>query len=150
MPSPHLSGELFEAMTGAKVTHVPYRGSTPAVTDLLGGQVHFMFAPASTALPHVRSGKLRALAVTSLKRSSLAPDLPTMDEAGLKGFESSVWVGLVLPLTASHTMRLCVALTLLIASLTYLLLSWIWLIARILHDLLGGKPRGGHPVAAGH
>ena len=59
-------------------------------------------------------------------------------------------LGLVLPLTASHTMRLCVALTLLIATLTYLLLSWIWLIARILHDLLGGKPRGGHPVAAGH
>jgi tripartite-type tricarboxylate transporter receptor subunit TctC len=95
--SPHLSGELFAMMTGAKVVHVPYRGSTPAVTDLLGGQVQFMFAPASSVLPHVKAGKLKALAVTSAKRSAVAPDLPTMDEAGLKGFETSVWVGLVAP-----------------------------------------------------
>ena len=95
--SPHLSGELFALMTGAKVVHVPYRGSTPAVTDLLGGQVQFMFAPASSVLPHVKAGKLKALAVTSAKRSAVAPDLPTMEEAGLKGFETSVWVGLVAP-----------------------------------------------------
>ena len=95
--SPHLSGELFAMMTGTKVTHVPYRGSTPAVTDLLGSQVQFMFGPASTVLPHVRAGKLNALAVTSAKRTSIAPDLPTMEETGLKGFESSIWVGLVLP-----------------------------------------------------
>jgi tripartite-type tricarboxylate transporter receptor subunit TctC len=95
--SPHLSGELFALMTGAKVVHVPYRGSTPAVTDLLGGQVQFMFAPASSVLPHVKAGKLKALAVTSARRSAVAPDLPTMDEAGLKGFETSVWVGLVAP-----------------------------------------------------
>jgi len=95
--SPHLSGELFEKMTGSKVAHIPYRGSTPAVTDLLGGQVQFMFAPASSVLQHVRAGKLKALAVTSPKRTSIAPELPTMDEAGLKGFETSVWVGLVAP-----------------------------------------------------
>lgn len=95
--SPHLSGELFASETGAKLTHVPYRGSTPAVTDLLGGQVQFMFAPASSVMQHVRAGKLRALAVTSAKRTAIAPDLPTMEEAGLKGFETSVWVGLVAP-----------------------------------------------------
>ena len=95
--SPHLSGALFETMTGSKVAHVPYRGSTPAVTDLLGGQVQFMFAPASSVLQHVRAGKLKALAVTSPKRTAIAPELPTMDEAGLKGFETSVWVGLVAP-----------------------------------------------------
>ncbi|HSV80434.1 MAG TPA: tripartite tricarboxylate transporter substrate binding protein [Ramlibacter sp.] len=95
--SPHLSGELFETMTGSKVAHIPYRGSTPAVTDLLGGQVQFMFAPASSVLQHVRAGKLKALAVTSPKRTAIAPELPTMDEAGLKGFETSVWVGLVAP-----------------------------------------------------
>ena len=95
--SPHLSGELFASETGLKLTHVPYRGSTPAVTDLLGGQVQFMFAPASSVLPHVRAGKLKALAVTSAKRTGIAPDLPTMEEAGLKGFETSVWIGLVAP-----------------------------------------------------
>jgi tripartite-type tricarboxylate transporter receptor subunit TctC len=95
--SPHLSGELFSMMTGAKVMHVPYRGSTPAVTDLLGGQVQFMFAPASSVLSHVKAGKLKALAVTSAKRTVVAPELPTMDESGLKGFETSVWVGLVAP-----------------------------------------------------
>jgi tripartite-type tricarboxylate transporter receptor subunit TctC len=95
--SPHLSGELFSMMTGVKMVHVPYRGSTPAVTDLLAGQVQLMFAPASSVLQHVRAGKLKALAVTSLKRTAIAPDLPTLDELGLKGFDTSVWVGLVTP-----------------------------------------------------
>jgi len=95
--SPHLSGELFSMMTGVKMVHVPYRGSTPAVTDLLAGQVQLMFAPASSVLQHVRAGKLKALAVTSLKRTTIAPDLPTLDEQGLKGFDTSVWVGLVVP-----------------------------------------------------
>jgi len=95
--SPHLSGELFAMMTGVKMVHVPYRGSTPAVTDLLAGQLQLMFSPASSVLQHVRAGKLKALAVTSLKRTSLAPDLPTLDESGLKGFDTSVWVGLVAP-----------------------------------------------------
>lgn len=96
--SPHLSAELFCAMAGIKMLHVPYRGSTSAVTDLLGGQVHVMFSPASTVLPHIRAGKLKALASTSAKRTAIAPDLPTIDELGLKGFETSVWFGLVVPL----------------------------------------------------
>jgi tripartite-type tricarboxylate transporter receptor subunit TctC len=95
--APHLSGELFTIMTGAKLQHVPYKGSTPAVTDLLGGQVQLMFAPASSVMQHVRAGKLKALAVTSPRRTSAAPDLPTLDELGLKGFETSVWTGLVAP-----------------------------------------------------
>jgi tripartite-type tricarboxylate transporter receptor subunit TctC len=95
--SPHLSGELFASEAGVKLTHVPYRGSTPAVTDLLGGQVQFMFAPASSVMQHVRAGKLRALAVTTAKRTGIAPELPTMEEAGLKAFETSVWIGLVAP-----------------------------------------------------
>lgn len=96
--SPHLSAELFSAMAGIKMLHVPYRGSTSAVTDLLGGQVHVMFSPASTVLPHIRAGKLKALASTSAKRTAIAPDLPTIDELGLKGFDTSVWFGLVVPL----------------------------------------------------
>jgi len=95
--SPHLSGELFSMMTGVKMIHVPYRGSTPAVTDLLAGQVQLMFAPASSVLQHVRAGKLKALAVTSMKRTAVAPDLPTLNELGLKGFDTSVWIGLVVP-----------------------------------------------------
>jgi tripartite-type tricarboxylate transporter receptor subunit TctC len=95
--SPHLSGELFSMMTGVKMVHVPYRGSTPAVTDLLAGQVQLMFSPASSVLQHVRAGKLKALAVTSLKRTAIAPELPTLDELGLKGFDTSVWAGLVVP-----------------------------------------------------
>lgn len=96
--SPHLSAELFCAMASIKMLHVPYRGSTGAATDLLGGQVHVMFSPASTVLPHIRAGKLKALASTSAKRTAIAPDLPTIDELGLKGFETSVWFGLVVPL----------------------------------------------------
>jgi tripartite-type tricarboxylate transporter receptor subunit TctC len=95
--SPHLSAELFSSMAGVKMTHVPYKGSTPAVTDVLAGHVQVMFSPASTVLPHIRSGKLKALATTGAKRTSVAPDLPTIDEAGLKGFETSVWFGMVMP-----------------------------------------------------
>ncbi|HEU0202005.1 MAG TPA: tripartite tricarboxylate transporter substrate binding protein [Burkholderiaceae bacterium] len=95
--SPHLSGELFSSMAGVKMLHVPYRGSSPAVADLLAGQVQLMFSPASTVLPHIRAGKLKALAATSAKRSDVAPELPTIAESGLKGFETSVWFGLVAP-----------------------------------------------------
>jgi len=93
--SPHLSGELFARMADIRMVHVPYKGSTPAVTDLLGGQVQLMFSPASTVLPHVRANKLVALAVTSPRRSSSAPELHTLDELGLKGFD--VWMGLMAP-----------------------------------------------------
>ena len=95
--SPHLSGELFCSMAGISMLHVPYRGSTPAVTDLLGGQVQVMFSPASSVLAHIRSGRLKALASTGAKRTAIAPELPTIDELGLKGFETSVWFGLLLP-----------------------------------------------------
>ena len=95
--SPHLSGELFCSMAGVSMLHVPYRGSTPAVTDLLGGQVQVMFSPASSVLAHIRSGRLKALASTGAKRAAIAPELPTIDELGLKGFETSVWFGLLLP-----------------------------------------------------
>ena len=95
--SPHLSGELFSAMAGIKMLHVPYRGSTPAVTDLLGGQVGVMFSPASTVLPHIAAGTLKALATTGAKRTPLAPDLPTVRELGFKDFESSVWFGFLMP-----------------------------------------------------
>ena len=95
--SPHLSGELFASMAGIKLLHVPYKGSSPAVVDLIAGQVHMMFAPASTALPHIRDGKLKALASTGLERAESLPDLPTIDELGMKGFETSVWFGLNAP-----------------------------------------------------
>jgi tripartite-type tricarboxylate transporter receptor subunit TctC len=93
----HLSAELFKFMTGTKMVHVPYAGSNQAVADLLTGRVQVMFSPASTVLPHVQQGKLIALASTQLKRASVAPDLPTMEEAGLKGFDTSVWSGLMAP-----------------------------------------------------
>jgi tripartite-type tricarboxylate transporter receptor subunit TctC len=93
----HLAGELFKVMTGAKMVHVPYAGSPPAVTDLLAGRVQVFFSPASTVLPHVRDGKLVALASTEAKRTAVAPDLPTMAEAGLPGFETGRWFGLMAP-----------------------------------------------------
>lgn len=95
--SPHLAGELFAHMAGISMLHVPYRGSSPAVADLLGGQVSIMFAPASTALPHIQSGKLIALAAASQKRIAALPDLITLSEYGLKGFDTSVWFGLAAP-----------------------------------------------------
>ena len=95
----HLSAELFKFMTATKMVHVPYPGSNQAVADLLTGRVQVMFSPASTVLPHVQEGKLIALASTQLKRASVAPDLPTMEEAGLKGFDTSVWSGLMAPVS---------------------------------------------------
>ena len=96
--APHLSGELFNLMAGVKLVHVPYKGSPQAVTDLLAGRVLVMFSPASTVLQHIRAGNLRALASTGLARTGAAPELPTVAESGLAGFETSVWFGLVAPL----------------------------------------------------
>jgi tripartite-type tricarboxylate transporter receptor subunit TctC len=93
----HLSGELFKTMTGVKIVHVPYGGSPQAVTDLLAGRIHMLFSPASTVLQHAREGKLVALASTEGKRTASAPDLPTMAEAGLPGFETGLWFGLLAP-----------------------------------------------------
>lgn len=95
--SPHLSGELFSLMAGLKLVHVPYKGSPQAVADLLAGRVSIMFSPASTVLPHVRAGTLRALASSGMHRASAMPDLPTITESGLPGFETSVWLGLLAP-----------------------------------------------------
>ena len=93
----HLAGELFNSMAGVKMVHVPYKGAAPALADLLGGQVQLMFSTMPPALPHVKDGKLRALAVTSAKRSPAAPDLPTLDEIALPGFEANTWHGVVVP-----------------------------------------------------
>lgn len=95
--SVHLSGEMFKAQAKAKMLHVPYRGSSPAVTDLLGGQVQSMFDNAPSALPHVQAGRLRAIAVTSAERSPLLPDVPTLAESGFPGLEVQSWFALAAP-----------------------------------------------------
>ncbi len=94
----HLTGELFKTVTGVYMVHFPYRGSAPAVTDLLAGNMTVMFDNLPSALPHIKSGRLRALAVTSRTRSPALPDVPTVEEAaGLKGFDASSWFGLFAP-----------------------------------------------------
>jgi len=93
----HLSGELFKVMTGVQITHVPYKGGGQGVVALLSGDVSMMFAAAAPALPFVTSGRMRALAVTTAKRMAAAPDVPTMDEAGVKGYESFPWYGVLAP-----------------------------------------------------
>jgi tripartite-type tricarboxylate transporter receptor subunit TctC len=93
----HFSGELFNVMAGTKLVHVPYAGSAQGVTDLLGGRVQVMFSPASSVLQHVQDGALIALASTQLRRASAAPELPTVSEAGLPGFDTAGWFGLLAP-----------------------------------------------------
>jgi|LNFM01.1.fsa_nt_gb tripartite-type tricarboxylate transporter receptor subunit TctC len=87
----HLAGEVFASMAGVQMTHIPYKGSGPAVTDMLGGQVDLMFDSITSARPHIQSGKLRALAVTTARRSPALPDVPTVAEAGVPGYEVSPW-----------------------------------------------------------
>jgi len=93
----HMSCEMFKQMLGLDIIHVPYRGSGPALTDLLGGQVHMMFDNIPSAISHIRSGKLRALATTGGTRALALPELPTMVEAGVPGYESTAWFGLAMP-----------------------------------------------------
>jgi tripartite-type tricarboxylate transporter receptor subunit TctC len=93
----HFSGELFNVMAGIKLLHIPYPSTAQAATDLLGGRLQVMFSPASTVLPFVAEGKLVALASTGLRRASAAPNLPTIDEAALPGFDTSGWFGLLAP-----------------------------------------------------
>ncbi len=93
----HLSGELFKVMSGADMMHVPYKGSAPALADLIGGQVQLMFDNLPSSLPQIRAGKLRALAVTSGTRAAALPDTPTIAESGLPGFEASSWFGVLAP-----------------------------------------------------
>ena len=93
----HMSGEMFKFLTKVDMTHIPYKGSAPAVTDLLGGTVAMMFDNIPSALPHIKAGKLHALATTGAKRDPALPDLPTIAEAGVAGYESGVWFGLAVP-----------------------------------------------------
>ena len=93
----HLAGELFKTMAGVDLLHVPFKGSAPAMTDLLGGQVQLMFSDAPTALPHIKSGRVRALGVGSPKRSALVPDVPTIAESGVKGYDAYSWAGVFAP-----------------------------------------------------
>ncbi len=93
----HLAAELFKSMADVKMTHVPYRGSPQAVTDLMAGRVSMLFSPTSSVLPHIKSGALVALASTGAQRTSAAPELPTVAESGLPGYETSVWFGLMAP-----------------------------------------------------
>jgi tripartite-type tricarboxylate transporter receptor subunit TctC len=95
--SQHLSTELFKTMTGTFIVHIPYKGAGPALVDFLGGQTNIMFDNLPTALPHVKAGKVRALAVSSAKRSQLAPDLPTLAESGLAGFDLATWFAFFAP-----------------------------------------------------
>ncbi len=95
--SQHLTMELLKTMTGTFMLHIPYKGAGPAMTDFLGGQVNLMFDNLPTALPHVKSGKLRALAVSTAKRSAFAPELPTMAESGLAGFDLATWFAFFAP-----------------------------------------------------
>ncbi|HEX9434310.1 MAG TPA: tripartite tricarboxylate transporter substrate binding protein [Burkholderiales bacterium] len=100
--SNHLSFELFKMLTGTHITHVPYKGSAPAVTDLMAGQVHVMFDNTPNVLPHVKAGRIKALAVSSKSRTREAPEVPTLDEAGVPGYDVSVWFGV---LTVAGTPR---------------------------------------------
>jgi tripartite-type tricarboxylate transporter receptor subunit TctC len=93
----HLAGELFKQMTGTEMVHVPYKGSAPAVLDLLAGRVHLMFDNLASALPNIKAGKVRALAVTTRERTSFLPDIPTLHESGLSGFDLTTWWGVMAP-----------------------------------------------------
>ena len=93
----HLAGELFNTMAGVKMVHIPYKGGAPAMADLLAGQVQLMFDNLANALPHVKAGRLRALAVTTLARSPAVPELPTIAESGLPGFDLTTWFGIMVP-----------------------------------------------------
>ena len=95
--APHLAGELYKSMTGIDIVHVPYKGLAPAITDLLGGQLQILFAGVGLIAPHLKAGKLKALAVTGKERSSVLPELPTMIEAGVPGYQAGTWYGILAP-----------------------------------------------------
>lgn len=134
----HLMGETFKAATGAPLVHVPYKGSSPALNDLLGGHIDIMFDVLVTALPQVQGGKLRPLAVTSTQRSKLLPEVPTMAEANVKDFVADTWFGLLAPAGTDDAVvaTLSTALDEIVASPSF---------AQAL-DLQGAVVRGGSPA----
>ncbi|MBI2726309.1 MAG: tripartite tricarboxylate transporter substrate binding protein [Polaromonas sp.] len=93
----HLSAEMFKSMTGTRIVHIPYKGAAPAITDMLGGQIDMQFGAINSLLPHIKTGRLRALAVGGTKRAALLPEIPTMAEAGVAGYDSEIWLGLAAP-----------------------------------------------------
>jgi tripartite-type tricarboxylate transporter receptor subunit TctC len=93
----HVSGELFKYMTGTDIVHVPYKGGAPAIADLIAGNVQLMFESTNSIAPHVQSGRVRALAVTGARRASSLPDVPTLEEAGVPGYEVTAWTGVIAP-----------------------------------------------------
>jgi tripartite-type tricarboxylate transporter receptor subunit TctC len=93
----HLSGEMFRSMTGTDIVHIPYKGGAPMMVDLIGGQIQMAIETSPSAVPQVRGGKVRALAVTTPKRSSAYPGVPTLDEAGIKGFDVTTWFAIMVP-----------------------------------------------------
>jgi tripartite-type tricarboxylate transporter receptor subunit TctC len=95
--SNHMAGELFTSMAGIKLNHVPYKGNAPALTDLIGGHVEMIISGVPALIPHIKSGRVRSLAIGSLKRFAAIPEVPTFDEQGLKGYEASTWFGLMAP-----------------------------------------------------
>ncbi len=134
---PHLGAELFKARTGTDMVHVPYKGGGPMVTDLLGGSIQLVIGDQANLMPHVLTGKLRALAVATGKRSQNAPDIPTIAESGLPGFDATAWQGLMGPagMPAEVTRRLNDAFNKVMA------------IPAVRDKLLGGglEPVGGAP-----
>jgi len=102
----HLAGEMFKVLAGVEIAHIPYKGAAPATTDLIGGQLQLMFTGALGVMPHVKSGKLRALAVTSAKRAAGAPELPTMIESGVPGYKVTSWNGVLVPAKTSRSIVL--------------------------------------------
>jgi tripartite-type tricarboxylate transporter receptor subunit TctC len=98
----HLSGELFQSATGTKFIHIPYKGSGPGLIDLMGGQIDIFFDQLSASIAYIQAGRLRALAVTTIKRAAAMPDLPTIAESGIPGFDASTWTGVVLPAATPH------------------------------------------------
>jgi tripartite-type tricarboxylate transporter receptor subunit TctC len=109
----HLAGELFDTMAGTKMTHIPYKGGGPAMIDLVGGQVQLVFATAASAVPQIKAGKIKGIAVTTIKRSALMPNIPTIAESGLPGFDANNWYGLLAPAGTPRpiVMRLNTAVT---------------------------------------
>ena len=93
----HLSGEMFRSMTATDIVHIPYKGGAPMMSDLIGGQIQMAIETSPSAAPHVRSGRVKALAVTTLKRSGAYPEVPTLDEAGIKGFDVTTWFAIMAP-----------------------------------------------------